>query len=250
VNARIEVILTGPKTRGILSGITKRYKENTPITIEDWRRFWSRSREIKELQAHLNHLLSICRVSRRSSLLEIITRVARVTSFLDRAMLLKEEGKGKNPPQKSLSPPSTQEIWCGNLEGPTCEPEAEQGQPHGVPGPPEFPGAEKGPEALMIELDDLSEMKIEQEEAVRKKIQLKADLDVGKNLQARLTTQEGVELLTVLDTGAGVSIAGEGLEAKFDMAGIPRIRIEPISLKISGVNSNAPVPVVGLIRVP
>jgi hypothetical protein len=47
VNARIEVILTGPKTRGILSGITKRYKENTPITIEDWRRFWSRSTEIK-----------------------------------------------------------------------------------------------------------------------------------------------------------------------------------------------------------
>jgi hypothetical protein len=102
----------------------------------------------------------------------------------------------------------------------------------------------------MIEFDDLSEMKIEQEEAVRKKIKLKADLDVGKNLQAKLTTQEGVELLTVLDTGAEVSIAGEGLEAKFDMAGIPRIRVEPISLKISGVNSNAPVQVVGLIRVP
>jgi hypothetical protein len=102
----------------------------------------------------------------------------------------------------------------------------------------------------MIEFDDLSEMKIEQGEAVRKEIKLKADLDVGKNLQARLTTQEGVEPLTVLDTGAGVSIAGEGLKAKFDMAGIPRIRIKPISLKISGVNSNAPVQVVGLIRVP
>jgi hypothetical protein len=34
------------------------------------------------------------------------------------------------------------------------------------------------------------------------------------------------------------------------MAGIPRIRIEPISLNISGVNPNAPVLVVGLIRVP
>jgi hypothetical protein len=63
----------GPKTRGILSGITKRYKENTPITMGDWRRFWSRSTEIKKLQAHLNHLLSICRVSRKSSLLKIVT---------------------------------------------------------------------------------------------------------------------------------------------------------------------------------
>ena len=91
---------------------------------------------------------------------------------------------------------------------------------------------------------------IDLEQKSRRKKDPQGDLDVGKCLQATISTQDGVELTTVLDTGAGVSIAGEGLERRLEMAGVKPLPIEGISLKISGVNSGAPVQVVGLIRVP
>ena len=103
-------------------------------------------------------------------------------------------------------------------------------------------------QALMFECNDLDDLKLEHER--RLEGDLDEDLDVGKCLQATITTQGGLELLTVLDTGAGVSIAGEGLETKIQLAGMKPYPIEKISLKISGVNSGAPVEVVGLIRVP
>ena len=63
-------------------------------------------------------------------------------------------------------------------------------------------------------------------------------------------TRHNFQIELVLDTGAGISIAGMGLEQKYDLNKIPRPSIEPVDIKITGVNSGVPIKVAGLIRVP
>ena len=75
-------------------------------------------------------------------------------------------------------------------------------------------------------------------------------IDIGSCLHAKARLKNNLEINLVLDTGAGVSIAGAGLEQKFKDAGLTMLKVEPMDLQIAGVNSQATIKVVGMVRLP